>query len=343
MRPLLLALLLLVAAGAVLFVVSRFRAEEGAAFLPARERAEEAKIAPGRIAASSSSTARGVRETDGVRHSVPLDEIRQGCPGRDCIPSVDDPVFVAAREAESFLGEEDIGIGLVYKGEARFYPFSMLVTREIVNDTVAGDPLLITYCPLCGTGIVFSRRVGGAVREFGVSGLLWQSNLLMYDRRPAPEESSLWSQVLGEAVLGPQTGTALTPIPSDVVRWASWRAAHPATLVLNTGDTRDPYGGEYYGVARAFAPDFDEASSPLPPTAYVYGIEVNGSFKAYPKEAVQARGVISDEVGGEAIEVRAAKDGTVAVRTAQGEIIPDVEGFWFSWSAAHPETALYAP
>ncbi len=146
--------------------------------------------------------------TDGVLHSVPIDDIKQGCFGRDCIPSVDDPKFISIKEADDLLPDDTVGIGLEYKGEERFYPFNMLVTKEIVNDFVAGDALVVTYCPLCGTGIVFDRTINGEVVEFGVSGMLWQSNLLMYNRDSDEANVSLWSQVLGESVLGKHTGTS---------------------------------------------------------------------------------------------------------------------------------------
>jgi len=183
-------------------------------------------------------------------------------------------LFIGVEDALSFLPEDTVGIGLIYRGEKRFYPFNMLVTREIVNDIVAGDPLLVTYCPLCGTGIVFERSIDGAEYEFGVSGMLWQSNLLMYNRADSIEDQSLWSQVLGEAVVGKHTGTRLNIIPSNIVRFAEWSREHPDAFVLNTGKIGDPYNGEYYRVARAFAPNFDEASSPIDPSAYVYGIEI---------------------------------------------------------------------
>jgi len=284
---------------------------------------------------------RTIYETDGVKHSVPIEEIRQGCFGRDCIPSVDDPVFVSVKEADKLLPDDTIGIGLVHNGETRFYPFNMLVTKEIVNDVVGGDALAVTYCPLCGTGIVFEREIDGKVLEFGVSGMLWQSNLLMYNREENEEDISLWSQVLGEAVLGVHTGTKLPIIRSDIVRYTNWREGHPKTTVLNTGRIGDPYGGDYYRVARSFEPDFNESESPLPPMAQVLGIEIDGQYKAYDQGVLKI-GTTQDTFAGRNLEVTRNETGEVRIKDADsGEEITIVSGFWFSWFAVHPETELY--
>jgi hypothetical protein len=163
-------------------------------------------------------TQREILITDGVKHSISLDEILSGGPGKDGIPAINDPKFISVNEA-TFLNDSDPGLGLNVNEESRFYPYRILVWHEIVNDTIAGEPVLVTYCPLCATGIVFERRVNGEIQEFGVSGRLWQSNLLMYNRAGSEENESLWSQVLGEAVLGVNTGEKLAIVRSDVVRF----------------------------------------------------------------------------------------------------------------------------
>ena len=299
------------------------------------------------VTSSSLTSSREVFVTDDVKHSIPIDQIRQGCFGRDCIPSVDDPEFVDPSEAdklfrtEGISAEEAIGISLSYNGATRFYPFSMLVTREIVNDVVGGQPLAVTYCPLCGTGIVFNRVHDGETLEFGVSGLLWQSNLLMYNRNDDEENVSLWSQVLGESVLGTHTGAKLSVIPSDVITFAAWRDKYPNGEVLNTGRIGDPYRGDYYGVARGFRPSFDEGSSPLDPSAYVFGIEIDGEFKAYENDALPV-GTTNDTFAGTDIRIEKEESGVVRIYGAGiPDPLPVVTGFWFSWVAAHPETELY--
>jgi len=276
--------------------------------------------------------------SDKIRHSIPLEEIRQGCRRQDCIPAITHPEFISGTEASSLLKPDSLGIALLYKNEARFYPFSMLVTKEIVNDIVADDPLLITYCPLCGTGIVYKRTINNKTYEFGVSGMLWQSNLLMYNREKSTENQSLWSQVLGEAVAGVNTGQILEMVPSDIMKFSDWYAIEKQGVVLNTGNTHDPYNGEYYVVAKRFLPNFNEVNSKLPPETYVYGIEYNGSFKAYPRNKI-SDGVIRDMIGNDIVDIKTANG--ITNFFVNNKLINDVEGFWFSWYAAHPETLIW--
>jgi len=286
-------------------------------------------------------TQRTILTTGGVKHSIPLNEILSGGPGKDGIPSIDNPKFVSVGEA-TFLNDSDPGLGLTVKGESRFYPYSILVWHEIVNDTIAGEPVLVTYCPLCATGIVFERRVDGNVQEFGVSGRLWQSNLLMYNRAGSEENESLWSQVLGEAVLGVHTGKKLPIVRSDVVRFGDWKKAHPDTKVLSedTGVARsygrDPYGDYYTSESVSFGATFKDTR--LHPKALVHGIEIDGEFKAYHDDALS--GTIRDTFAGVAIVITKTNSGEITF-TADGEPLASIPGFWFSWLAVHPETELF--
>lgn len=288
---------------------------------------------------------RTILETDGVRHSIPLDEILSGGPGKDGIPSIDEPTFVSAKDAASFLDDSDPGIGLTVGGESRFYPYRILVWHEIVNDTIAGKPVLVTYCPLCATGIVFDRRVEGKAQEFGVSGRLWQSNLLMYNRAGNVDNESLWSQVLGEAVVGVNTGEKLSIIPSDIARWSEWVAAHPGTKVLSreTGALRDygrdPYGDYYTSESVSFGASFRDTR--LHPKALVHGIEINGTYKAYDDEALKKKsGEVEDSFAGKTVVITRTESGGVRFE-ADGVALPSIPGFWFSWLAVHPDTELY--
>ena len=153
--------------------------------------------------------------TDGVKHSVPFDEILGGGPPKDGIPSIDKPKFISIAEANKFLEDNEPGIALDIDGVQRFYAFQILVWHEIVNDTIGGKRILVTYCPLCLSGIVFDPVVGGERVEFGTSGKLWNSNLVMYDRKT----DSSWSQILGEAIVGNMTGTRLAVLSSDMMRY----------------------------------------------------------------------------------------------------------------------------
>lgn len=292
---------------------------------------------------------RTILTTDGVKHSIPLNEILSGGPGKDGIPSIDNPKFVSANEA-TFLNDNDPGLGLTVNGESRFYPYNILVWHEIVNDTIAGEPVLVTYCPLCATGIVFDRRVDGEVQEFGVSGRLWQSNLLMYNRPSTTlgtgagneADESLWSQVLGEAVLGPNTGDKLPIVRSDVMRFGDWKEAHPDTQVLSqdTGAVRsygrDPYGDYYTSESVSFGATFNDTR--LHPKALVHGVEIDGQFKAYHDDALS--GTITDTFAGRTIVVTKTSSGEIAF-TADSEPLSSIPGFWFSWLAVHPETQLF--
>jgi len=283
--------------------------------------------------------------TDGTKHSIPLNEILSGGPPKDGIPSIDNPKFVRTAEADEFLSNEDPGLGFIWKGEARFYPYQILVFHEIVNDTVQGDPVLVTYCPLCATGIVFERLVDGKEEEFGVSGKLWQSNLLMYNRSSDPQKESLWSQVLGEAVLGESTGIKLTILPSDTVRYGDWKKKNPGTKVLSrdTGAARsygrDPYGDYYTNTSVSFGATFNDTR--LHPKAFVLGIELDGKFKAYHEDALR-EGITVDTFSNRKVTIEKSSIGEVRMFIGESKTpIPYIGSFWFSWLAVHPETELF--
>ncbi len=289
-------------------------------------------------------TQREILITGGVKHSIPLDEILSGGPGKDGIPAINNPKFISADDA-AFLKDGDPGLGLTVGGESRFYPYRILVWHEIVNDTIAGKAVLVTYCPLCATGIVFERTVDGVTQEFGVSGKLWQSNLLMYNRSGNEENESLWSQVLGEAVLGIHTGQKLAVVRSDVVRWGDWKRAHPDTNVLSqdTGTARDygrdPYGDYYTSESVSFGATFNDTR--LHPKALVHGIEINGQYKAYHDEAIKTMtGTLKDTFAGKEIVITRTDSGEIRF-TSDGEPLTSIPGFWFSWLAVHPKTELF--
>ena len=143
--------------------------------------------------------------TNGVKHSVPLDAVIGGGPSKDGIPPIDHPKFISVGEASKQLSDAEPGIALEIGNVSRFYPFQILVWHEIVNDTINGKRVLVTYCPLCLSGIVFDPLVNGERVEFGTSSKLWNSNLVMYDRKT----DSLWSQIFSEAILEEMTGIRL--------------------------------------------------------------------------------------------------------------------------------------
>ncbi|MDQ3349524.1 MAG: DUF3179 domain-containing protein [Acidobacteriota bacterium] len=236
---------------------------------------------------------------DGTKHLIPLDEVQAGGPPKDGIPSIDSPHFSGPDgwDALNYHGN-GLVIGVEVNGKRRAYPFQILVWHEIANDVFDGQPLLITYCPLCGTGIVFVPAVAGEHVEFGVSGKLYKSDLLMYDRA----SDSLWSQITGTAVVGEQAGTRLALYPSEMMTWDEWRATYPDSDVLTrlTGHKRDydatPYRG-YDTNDEVWFPVGDRDDR-LHPKTRVTGVELDRTtFGAWPDEQVIADGPVNDTLG----------------------------------------------
>jgi len=277
------------------------------------------------------------------RASIPVDQIRRGGPPRDGIPSIDDPEFVSVEEADDFLRDDELVMAIEHDGDARAYPRRILEQHEIVNDTVAGEPLEITYCPLCGTGMVFAREVNGRVLQFGVSGLLYNSDVLMYDR----QTGSLWSQLATGSVAGEMVGTPLSWLPSQMLRWGRWKRMHPDGRVLsrNTGHrrnySRSPYA-QYYRSRRTMFP-VDRHRDDLETKEWVYGIVVNGQAKAYRMRALPGGRPVSDVVGGQKITIRFDPESReFEVEHAEsGEEIPNTPAYWFAWQAFHPDTEVF--
>ena len=289
-------------------------------------------------------SSRELLETDDQLHSIPLGEILSGGPGKDGIPSIDDPQFESVADADRWLDDTDPGIFIDIDGDVRFYPYRVLVWHELVNDEIGGESVVVSYCPLCATAVVFDRTIEGEAVEFGVSGLLWQSNLLMYNRAASEENESLWSQVLGEAVVGVHTGTRLKIVPSDTLRYGDAKELDGGLMVLSqdTGALRDygrdPYGSYYTSETVGFGASFSDTR--LHPKALVYGIEIDDITKAYPFEDL-AVGSTRDVVGGTEVVVSKSEAGEISVSLVGGEELPVVRGFWFSWLAVHPDTLLY--
>ena len=245
---------------------------------------------------------RGERLTiteNGQRFLVPRDMLLSGGPPPDGIPSIDNPKFVSAQEANEWLGDEDFVLGLEFNGVVRAYPHQILVFHEIVNDNMNSVPLAVTYCPLCFTGIAFERVIGDEPVEFGTSGKLYNSDLVMYDRRTR----SYWSQITGQAIVGELSGLTLKVIPMDTLRWGEWKELHPDTEVLSrdTGRPRpygrDPYGGYYVSGGPIFPVESNDDR--LPAKAIVFGIFIDGMSKAYPEDEVaRTGGLINDSFAG---------------------------------------------
>ncbi|MFQ5456509.1 MAG: DUF3179 domain-containing protein [Nitrospirota bacterium] len=276
------------------------------------------------------------------RHSIPIDEIISGGPPKDGIPAILHPKFISSKEA-GFLRNDDRVLGIKGKGEVKAYPVNIMNWHEIVNDTIDGRPVVITYCPLCGTGIGFEAVIDDRTYTFGVSGMLYNSDVLLYDH----QTESLWSQIGHVAVTGKMTGKELTMIPLMHTTWSEWRNMHPDTLVLSsdTGYFRDyghdPYIG-YYSDSRTMFP-VKKTDSRYHAKEWVLGIEVDGRFKAYPfSELKKTRTNIKDIVNKREIVIYFNPDSRNAyVVDKEGKILPSIIGFWFAWYAFHPDTLVY--
>jgi hypothetical protein len=270
---------------------------------------------------------------------VEVDEIRHGGPPRDGIPALDAPPHVPVVGAP--WPEEEVVLGLELGGEARAYPVSILEWHELVNDELGGRPILVSYCPLCGTGIVFDRRVGGETRRFGVSGLLYRSDLLMFDR----ESGSLWSQISAKAITGPARGERLTVLRATMHRLADWRRAHPDGTILgrDTGFRRRygvaPYEGYAVSEELFFPAPLDGRFHPKMPTL---GLRLaSGPARAYPaSELVAAGGRVRERFEGRRVEVAYDPERQV-FRVEAPDDVEVIEGFWFAWMAFHPESSVY--
>ena len=279
---------------------------------------------------------------DGTKYIIDPDKITSGGPPKDGIPSIDSPKFVSVGEADQWIQDNELVLALVYKDVKRVYPLQIMVWHEIVNDNIAGDPILITYCPLCGSGIAYERKIEGETVEFGTSGKLFNSNLVMYDRKT----DTYWQQIDGKAIVGELTGMELKEISVDTVVWRDWKAAHPDSEVLSqdTGFNRqygrDPYGSYYEDSFLIFP--VEGRDDRVHPKTVIFGIEIDDKFKAYREEDLKETGVIEDEFLGTKLKIERDTAGIVKVTNLDtGEEIVKERDFWFAWYAFHPETDLY--
>ena len=277
--------------------------------------------------------------------SVPLSESTAELRLRllDAIPPIDRPVYGDA-SAGVWLAPDDLVLGYVAGGQAYAYPFKILDYHEIVNDDLGGVPVLISYCPLCRSAIVYDRRVDGDVLSFGNTSALYESDLVMVDRTTG----SYWWQVAGTAIVGPLTDAALEPLPSVVATWTDWASLHPETLVLTraTGFSR-PYERDAFA---GYADIIDSGRFPFPvgeaaqdaglrPSALVVGVVINEVARAYPVENLIDP--INDEVGGNEIWTSSGVAVSGARQGATLTPFPSRTTFWFAFVGAFPDVELH--
>jgi hypothetical protein len=237
-------------------------------------------------------------------HSVEYGEIYGALPP-DGIPAIDDPQFESVGNADSWLSEQSPVMIFTNEGEVRAYPLAILMWHEIVNDVVGGEPVAVTFCPLCNSTIVFERTLpDGRVVDFGTSGNLRNSDLVMYDR----QTESWWQQITGEAIVGELTGTKLEFLPSQIVAWGDFKEEYPESEVLSrdTGYRRDyglnPYRG-YDDLDTSSMFPVSRTDNRLPPKERVAAVEIDGESVAYPFSELEQERVVNDEVAGTPLAV----------------------------------------
>ena len=231
----------------------------------------------------------GWTKTDFSRTRIKWEEILSGGPAKDGIPSIDKPLFKLVADEHQLAPNEPV-IGVEIAGDARAYPLRILIWHEIVNDTVAGMPIAVTFCPLCNTGMIFDRRTGGKTLSFGVSGLLRNSDMIMYDR----ETLSWWQQALGEGIVGHHAGDRLIQQVAWMESWEAFRAAHPEGLVMDEPDWRRAYGqNPYVSYDSSITPFLYDGAPPphgIAPLARVLRV----GNRAWPLERLRRAGTLTE-------------------------------------------------
>ncbi|MCM4157969.1 hypothetical protein DHD80_18400 [Gramella sp. AN32] len=274
--------------------------------------------------------------------NIPVSEIKGGGPPKDGIPAIDNPKFLKSSEAS--LANDARILGVYENGIAKAYPINILNYHEIVNDSFKDLPVVVTFCPLCGSGIAFESKIGTSILTFGVSGLLYNSDVLLYDR----QTESLWSQLKYEAITGELKGEKLKILNTANTTWKAWQDKHPKSLVLSqeTGFTRDysrnPYP-DYEKNQQLYFP-VSKMNDVLKPKEKIIGIEIKGKTKAYPfSELMKLKGkILEDTFAGQKLKITYnSKAKSAEIVDAQGNLMPAVTNFWFAWYAFNPETEVY--
>jgi len=289
--------------------------------------------------------------TDFSKRSVEFDEIRSGGPSKDGIPAIDDPKFERVGKVEG-IGPQEPVIAVSLGGRVKAYPLRILMWHEIVNDTIADIPIAVTFCPLCNSAVVFDRRVGEAVLDFGTTGKLRNSDLVMYDR----QTESWWQQFLGEGIVGAYTGTRLTMLPSRVESFERFVERGPEGEVLVAGDSlrrrygANPYEG-YDSLPRPFLYG-GELPSNIPPLERVVAIgkeawalpllqkrrkivvgDITITWEPGQNSALDTSRIFEGRDIGNVVVQRQTSDGPV-------DVVHDVS-FAFAFHAFHPDGVIH--
>jgi hypothetical protein len=292
-------------------------------------------------------------DSSGQKYTTDPSKIRSGGPSKGGI-GTDKGIPALAKNNIKYepitqvdwIRDDELVLFLEHKGEKRIFPLQIMTWHEIANVVIAGDPLAITYCPLCGSGIAYYRVINNdnepQVAQFGTSGKLFNSNLVMYD----DITDTYWQQIGGNAIVGELTGQELRDINIDTVVWRDIKNGHPKALVLSkdTGMNRaygiDPYAS-YFENDFLFFPVENEDDR-IKPKDFMYGIKIDGIYKAYREEDLKELKTITDTIGSTIIKLERLDDGRISITNldTNEEIIKERD-FWFAWYAFHPETELY--
>ena len=274
---------------------------------------------------------------------IPADQIYNGGPPRDGIPAIDQPNFVRSNNAK-FLKQDDRILGLVYEDVTRAYPIKILNYHEIVNDQIHQQAIIISYCPLCGSGMAFKTKFNHRDNTFGVSGLLYNNDMLLYDR----ETLSLWSQILSKAISGKMKGTQLDLLVLHNTTWKDWLQRYPDTEVLSTNTgyrrqyNRHPYG--QYDINSAIYFPIQHSNARYHPKERVIGITIAKKHKAYPISELSKlnKAIIKDTFSGEILTIEFdITNQSAVIYNAERKVLPATMLFWFAWYAFHPDTEIY--
>lgn len=287
-------------------------------------------------------------KTDFSRTTIALEEIQPGGPGKDGIPAIDSPRFALLSAAGNTLSDHEPVIGLSIDGDARAYPLRVLMWHEIVNDTVAGIPVTVTYCPLCNTAIVFDRRLDNKILDFGTTGNLRHSDLVMYDR----QTESWWQQFSGQAIVGELAGQTLTIVASRLESFENFRARapHGKVLIANNPAARAYGSNPYVGYDSAPLPFLYKGSTPegVPPMMRVVAVG-NEAFSLpllVSQAVIRHRGLTIAWTSGQLSALDHARMdgsrdvGNIVVTRANADV-PYVVTFAFAFFAFNPTGTLH--
>lgn len=282
--------------------------------------------------------------------AVPSETIQVGAADIDSIPALTNPPTVAATTAR-LVEETDEVIGVVINGEARAYPIKILARHEVVNDRVGGTLVAVTYCPLCDSSAVFDRKGREGEVELGVSGMLFKSNVLFYNRTDAVP--TLWSQLWARELTGGKPRRSLEPLPVEVTTWGEWRSRHPSTQVLShaTGYDHDytehPYDGYLKGPNLRFPVFPEDREGRLPSKQRVLGIwDDAGDARAYSLATFTDHDEpfeFQDDLAGKKLTLAYTPEARSLRVVSADEGLHWMYALWFAWYAFRSHTDIYAP